>query len=195
MLNRGQQGFTIIEIAITLVILSLLTYLATPSFIGWMGNAKARSMGESVQNGLRQAQAEAVRRNRQVAFVLTNAAPAANTAAAANGKNWYIQVLPIVAAEVVANPLVSQGAFSNVASGLTVTGPALVCFNSLGRVVTNSTASVTGAFGAGCTVTTANYDITAPGANRTYEVQLSMGGQIRMCDKTRTLSATAPDGC
>ena len=152
-------------------------------------------MAESIQNGLRAAQAEALRLNRQTVFVLTNAAPAASAAAVANGKNWYIQVLPIVAAEVLSAPYVQGGAFGNLASGVTVTGAAIICFNSMGRLVANASTSTP--FGTACTVpsTTVKYDVTRTGADRTYEVQVALGGQIRMCDKSKTWSAATPDGC
>jgi len=192
---KYRSGFSLIELVITLTIAALLLFLAESSFSGWIGNAKARSVAESLQNGLRLAQAEAVRRNRQVAFVLTNSSPAVNVAANANGNNWYAQVLPIYSTEVVSVPYVQGGSFASIASGVTVVGSALICFNSLGRVVVNSSASVTAAFGASCAATNAVYSITAPGANRTYQVQVNMGGQVRMCDASRALSPTAPDGC
>jgi type IV fimbrial biogenesis protein FimT len=33
------------------------------------------------------------------------------------------------------------------------------------------------------------------GADRPLQVQIKLGGQVRMCDPARTLSATQPDGC
>ncbi|MEB0139490.1 MULTISPECIES: GspH/FimT family pseudopilin [unclassified Undibacterium] len=192
------RGFTIIEVLITVSLMSILMFLGQSVFTTWTANAKARSLAEAIQNGVRAAQAEAVRRNRQVAFVLTNAAPAANVAAVANGRNWYIQVLPIVAGETVNTPYVQGSSTGSLTAGMSVTGPALICFNSQGRITTNSAAAVTTAFGMTCAATTANYAVTSTSANvtdRTFNVQVAMGGKVRMCDASRTLSTTNPDGC
>jgi len=192
----SNRGFSLIELLVTISLSVLLLYLAQAGFSGWVGNNKARSVAEAIQNGVRAAQAEAVKRNRQVAFVLTNAAPAANAAASAGGKNWYIQVLPIVATEVVDTPYVQGGSFGNIGVGAVVTGPAAICFNSIARMVVNTAATTTAAFGVGCTTAAATvYTVTTPTANRTYQVQVSMGGQVRLCDASRVLSAANPDGC
>jgi type IV fimbrial biogenesis protein FimT len=195
------HGFTLIELAITLLIVSILALMAAPAFSTWTGNAKVRSVAETLQNGLRAAQTEALRRSRQTAFVLTNSTPAANAAAISSGTatNWYIQVLPL-ASETVNNPVVQSGSFGNATSGVTITSSdgnstshPVLCFNSMGRLVANATT----VFGnSGCTVPTgaATYDLTNARADRTLEVQVQLGGQVRLCDKSRTI-ANSPDGC
>jgi len=193
--RRPAHGFTMIELMMTMTLFGILLLMGIPMLSGTIANSKARSVAESIQNGLRTAQTEALRRSRQTVFVLTTSAPAANAGAVANGTNWYIQVLPIVSTETVDTPVVDSGSFGNLASGVTITGPAIICFNSMGRLVANST--TTAAFGAACTVPTGpvTYDVTKSGANRTYELQVNLGGQVRMCDKSKTLSTTNPDGC
>ena len=198
---RSLRGFTLVEISITLAIASILLFLAMPAFSGWVANAKVRTATETLQNAIRAAQTEAVRRGRQTAFVRTNADPAPGATAHAGGRNWYIQALPLFPGEVVDTPFVQGGSFGGVASGVTIDSGtvAVVCFNSIGRLVAN-TASVTG-LSEDCPVPGAasaymwTYDATAPGANRTLEIQVGLAGNIRMCDKSRTLSTTHPDGC
>ncbi|SDX62660.1 type IV fimbrial biogenesis protein FimT [Collimonas sp. OK242] len=195
------RGFTLIELAITLTVMTILLLMVVPSFIGWMNNSKVRSVAEALQNGLRAAQAEAVRRSHQTAFVLTNAAPAPNTAASTSGSgsNWYIQVLPVYTGETLGtDAFVQGGAFGNLAPGVKVTATAsLVCFNSMGRLVANSDATTSANFGTTCTAPPGNitYDVTLTGATHPLRVLVGLGGQVRMCDTTRTLSPTAPDGC
>jgi len=66
-----QRGFTMIEAMITITILGLLLLLAMPAFIEFAANAKVRNVTESLLNGLRQAQLEAVKRNTNVKFRMT----------------------------------------------------------------------------------------------------------------------------
>lgn len=201
---REARGFTLIELAITLTVMAILMVMAVPAFTGWMNNSKVRSVAEALQNGLRAAQAEAIRRSHQTAFVLTNATPTANTAASTSGSgsNWYIQVLPVYVGETLDPnpPLVQSGSFGNLAPNVKVTAtPAtasLVCFNSMGRLAANNDATTSSNFGAAC-VTPGNvtYDVTLTGATHPLRVLVGLGGQVRMCDTTRALSSTAPDGC
>lgn len=195
--GRVSGGFTLLELAIVLVVGAILVLLAMPSYSRWINNSKVRSVAEAVQNGIRAAQTEALRRGRQTAFVLTNSAPAANAAPSAKGINWYIQVLPLFADDTINAPFVEGGSFGSRVSGVTVSGAQIICFNSMGRLVDNNT--TTASIGANCAapVPPANvtYDLTSAGADRTLEIQVQLGGQIRMCDKSRTLSLTNPDGC
>ncbi|HEX7641404.1 MAG TPA: type II secretion system protein [Burkholderiaceae bacterium] len=193
--QRRASGMTLIEIVAAMLIISLMAALALPSFRSWTANSQVRSVAETVQNGLRAAQVEALRRSRQTAFVLTNSAPTANAAAVANGTNWYVQVLPLFSGEQVQDPVTpASGSFGKTVSGVAVTGPAQVCFNSMGRLVTNAGATFAGS---SCTAQTSvtTYDLTRANADHPLEVQVQPSGQIRICDKTRTLSANAPDGC
>jgi type IV fimbrial biogenesis protein FimT len=203
-LAREARGFTLIELAITLTVMTVLILMVVPSFTGWLNNSKVRSVAEALQNGLRAAQAEAIRRSHQTAFVLTSATPAPNTVASTSGSgsNWYIQVLPVYVGETLdPNPMVQSGSFGNLAPNVKVTAsPAtasLVCFNSMGRLVANSDATTSTNFGTTCTAPTGNitYDVTLTGATHPLRVLVGLGGQVRMCDTTRTLSPTAPDGC
>jgi type IV fimbrial biogenesis protein FimT len=192
-------GFTLIELITVLVVASVLMALAVPSFTTWIGNSKVRSVAESLQNAIRAAQTEALRRGRQTAFILTNAAPAANATPNASGANWYIQVLPLFASDTIANPCVEGGSLGSKVSGVTIKGgpPTLaLCFNSMGRLVNNTTTIAS--TGATCAVPAnppVTYSVTSARADRTLNVQVQTGGQVRMCDASRTLSTTNPDGC
>jgi type IV fimbrial biogenesis protein FimT len=192
MLIRKSRGFTLIELMITVTLFGILLAAAIPAFGTWTANARVRSTAESIQNGLRLAQAEAVRRNRQTVFALTNATPAVGATLAANGSNWFIQTLPLVAGDPVA--FVQGGTFAR-QSGVTITGAELICFNSTGRQVTNTATGL----GADCTApasatTPTVFDVTKTGSDRAMRIQVSLGGQIRMCDPAKSI-ATQPDGC
>lgn len=87
------KGFSLVELMVVLTIMSVLLLFAVPEFTVWRANSEVHSIAEALQNDLRQAQAEAVRRNRQVAFVLTNDTPTeANPSftETVTGNNWAL---------------------------------------------------------------------------------------------------------
>lgn len=69
-----QRGVSLIELIIGIVVLSLVLALGMPSFSAWVQNAQTRTAAESILNGLQLARNEAVRRNANVRFSLTNGA-------------------------------------------------------------------------------------------------------------------------
>ncbi|MDQ0081934.1 type IV fimbrial biogenesis protein FimT [Variovorax sp. YR634] len=190
---RRTSGFTLIELMVTIVLLAILTMLAMPSFMTWINNNKVRTVSDSLQNGLRFAQSEALRRSRPMVFSLTNSsAPQTSLTAVANGSNWSINVSK--SSLDANNVFVQAGVLTDVASGVQITGPAAICFNAMGRVVANTDTDVNGA---SCDTASVlqTYDVTlTPGADRPLRVLVALGGQIRMCDPARKLS-DSPDGC
>jgi type IV fimbrial biogenesis protein FimT len=191
------KGLSLIELMVVLTVIGVMLMLAIPGFGSWSQNSRVRTVAEEVQNGLRLAQSEAVNRNRRVAFVRTNAAPARNATPAANGTNWYVQVLPLPSevgdAIFDATSYVQGGAFS-AQSGATVAGQALFCFNSVGRVINDTSTGL----GADCVAPTSSADpqdinITLASGNREMRVELFLGGRVRMCD---VLAASSqPNAC
>lgn len=184
-------GFTLIELMVTIVLLAILLALGFPSMSTWIHNSKVRTVGDALQNGLRLAQAEALRRSRQTVFSLTNSAtPQTSFTAALNGRNWSVNTVPLLTDET--GQFIEAGVLSSVGSNVDINGPASICFNSLGRMVATPS-SVTGT-GASCTAAAATYNISATGSDRPMRVLVTLGGQVRMCDPARSLS-TSPDGC
>lgn len=202
-LKRPAAGFTLIELAVTVALLGVLLTLALPAFSTWIRNAQVRSVAEALQNGLRVARAEATRRNRQAVFFLTTAEPGLAAGAVANGDRWVVRWVPLPgdtvnAASPAFEPFVQGGALADSAAGVTVTGPAAVCFNAVGRQVA-MTAAQTGVTGGTCTVDAASplqtYTVARAGSDRPLRVTVALGGQVRMCDPARSISADNPDGC
>ena len=191
LLMRAARGVTLIELVVVIAVMALLAVMTAPAIGSWIANARMRSVAESLQNTLRLAQQEAVRRNRQTVFVLTNATPSLTATPVANGNNWFVRALPLVATETVDPTFYVQGT-ANTGQSVAITGPAIVCFNSLGRPVANASTGL----GSNCAAPTdVTYDITRTGADRRLRVQLSFAGRIRMCDRDKTLSTGNPDGC
>lgn len=194
MLNNGRHrragGFTIIELVIAIALVGTLLKLGVPAFTAWIRNAQVRTVADALQNGVRLAQSEAVRRNRTVVLSLTNAQPVQGAAAAANGKFWGIQFIPQFG-DPTTDLFIQGGALTDVASGATITGPAALCFNSTGRLTT--IAAATTGVGAACSVGDVTFTVDMTGADRRLNVTVGLAGQLRLCDPNRP--STAPDGC
>jgi type IV fimbrial biogenesis protein FimT len=205
------SGFTLIEMVVAIAIFALLVALTVPTMRVWIANTKVRAVADALQNGVRLAQAESLRRSRQVVFALTtNTTPQSGTfTAAANGTYWAIKTVPAMTDGSELPVVVNTGVLTSAGSNVTITGQAAICFNSMGRLVSN-TATATGV-GAACTVPTAgvnsstvptlNYVINLTKTDGTQladhklQVEVALGGQVHLCDPTTTLSNSNPYGC
>jgi type IV fimbrial biogenesis protein FimT len=191
-----------IEMVVTLGIFALLVALTVPSMRSWIANTKVRAVADSLQNGLRLAQTESMRRSRQVVLALTNNATPQNGgfSAVTNGPYWAVQTIPAMLDASETAVVVGTGVLTSVGSSVQITGPAAVCFNSVGRLVAQST---TGVAGATCTAPTTVvngvpmvvYNITLANADHPLNVEVGLGGQLHLCDASQTLSAANPYGC
>ena len=72
--HRTQRGFSLVEMAITMLVLAILMRLGAPSFAAWIANQRIRTSGEAILHGLNLARAEAMRRNARVMFAMNDAA-------------------------------------------------------------------------------------------------------------------------
>lgn len=87
---RAQQGFTLIELMVTVALVAILVGIAVPSFQGALnGNRLATSANELIAS-LQTARMEAIRRNRRVAVCMSANANAGQdaTCASANVDGW-----------------------------------------------------------------------------------------------------------
>lgn len=195
--KHRQIGFTLIELLIVITIVGIMAALAMPSFQQWVQDAKTRTVAESLQNGIRLAQVESLRRGAPVEFFLTSNAPGVSATAAATGLNWVICVANLTAANpacdsagfVQGGNLTSNGANTSVTAVNTNSG--MIIFNSIGRVVSYASAIPTA--GAGATFQVRSINNTT--GSRKLDVQVSPSGSVRMCDADKTRSSTNPDGC
>lgn len=190
--RRAAAGFSLIEVMVTITVMAILTMLAMPGMTAWVANNRVRTVAETLQNALRQAQGEAVKRNRQTVFALTSQSPAANATPAANASNWYLQTLPLSGSDDVTGTFL-RGEKVATTQSVTITGSALLCFNSMGRLVGNTSTGL----GANCVAPASftAYNLTASSADRPLRVEVYLGGKVRMCDPAKTLSSSNPDGC
>lgn len=200
MLSAGKQsGVTMIELMISVVIVSILLGLAATSYKDWIQNQQIRTAAESILNGLQVTRIEAVKNNANARFVLCGlpisswevlavsaaaAAPAASLAcAASNAAAGEARVQERSGNEGSRLAVVAV----TLADATIVTPPALatVTFNGLGRVVANAdgSASIT------------QVDASNPEGTRPLRVMLGAAGTVRMCDPSPLLAANDPRHC
>lgn len=208
--SRHAAGFTLIEAMVTLGVFAILVAIGVPTMSVWIRNNKVRSATDALQTGLRLAQAESLRRSRQVVFALianTTTPTAIPLPAVANGNSWAIWTVPSMTGEQP--QFVQSGDLSSATSNVVVNsnGTAVVCFNSVGRLTNSAGANVTAITGGGnaCTQPTAGltpgtapvqvFGISIPGGDRPLQVTLGLGGQVHMCDPGVPISDSHPEGC
>ncbi len=201
---KRAAGFTIIEMVVTMTIFAVLVALTVPTMRTWVANAKVRAIADSLQNGLRLAQTEALRRSRQVVFSLTNTAnplPGFTGCVATTSSPcsyWAAQTIPADASESAV--IVGSGPVTAAGTVITVVSPPVaLCFNSVGRLVTQYSPGIVGA-GAICLSPASaagwTYVISQPPlADHSMTVEVALGGQIHLCNTAQTLSANNPYGC
>lgn len=70
--RRPGDGYSLVELLVTLAIAGVVLAMALPSFAAWLRNIKIRNQADSVLSGLQQARAEAIKSNRLVRFQLVS---------------------------------------------------------------------------------------------------------------------------
>ena len=173
---KSLAGVTLIELMIAITIIGILLLAGLPEAFNWMQNTKIRTTAESISNGLQLARGEAVRRNTQIEFVLTNNDPIAaampGLLSDTSGRNWVVRIYqapnPYTAADFI------QGEAESSPNVVITSGSPNVVFNGLGRTALGATTiQVTNPTGGAC---------IAAGPMRCLNIVVQIGGQIRMCD-------------
>ena len=191
--RRYHDGFTLIEILVSLVIIALMVLISLPSMTTYFQNSKISTAAQGYASGLQVARTEAIRRNLPVDFLLTDTdvstANIANTAVpSTTGRNWVVRVLnPTTAAF---DPIESKSAFegSGQTAGSTpsvaVTGSAVLPPAAFNGVVTfNGFGGTTSASEIQLDVNNLTGGACLPaGPMRCLRVRAAPGGLVRVCD-------------
>lgn len=169
---KKHAGISLVEMAITLVVLSIILAMATPGFRDWIQNTRIRTAAEGAQSGLQLARAEAVWRNAKVEFVLNNDLKS----------GWTVRTAAPIS-DIQSRPA-GEGS-----AGVTLTtdpaGALTVTFDGLGRALP--------ANGDG-SARLEQIDIAGQSAGRNLRVLVGLGGQIRLCDPA-VVDSTDPRRC
>lgn len=195
LIRLRQFGFTLIELLIGIVVVSILLFLAAPTFTLFLQNTQIRTAAESVQNGLQLARAEAVRKNTQIDFQLTSVTGRVDWAlgcpAIAVTVDCPAAIQSKTGAEGTTNARVGVATTATPFTTLIPVAAAAttISFNGLGRLIQPGIPVLAAG-------TSIRIDVTQPAMANTRRlvVLVTTGGRIRMCDPALTLASNA-QGC
>lgn len=193
---RRQTGLSLVEVMVAIAVLGVLSALAAPSFYGYIENNKVRAAAETFTSGLNLARTEAIRRNRNVEFVVTAAATIGPGNVnlinpSANGASWVVRAANdagtfdyIDSRSLAESSSRGDGTTSVQVAGFDAGGTAvsLVRFSSMSRTNLGGEAQFN--------FSNPTAGACAPGGPvRCPRVVVSVSGQVRICDP----AAVAPD--
>lgn len=182
---RSSTGFTLIEILLAMVLFSILTALAVPSFSEWIQNQQIRTTAEGIYSALQRAQAEAAKRNQPVDFALISSIPSPGTAPVTSniGPNWVVAVdqggAPTAAGFIQGGLGAESGKNASIATTQNV-----VTFSGTGTS-NGAVVTVANPIGGACA--------TAAGPMQCLQITVTPYGKIRMCNPAQPVGS--PQGC
>jgi prepilin-type N-terminal cleavage/methylation domain-containing protein len=166
-LNKNNSGFNLVELMVSIAIMSVLMVMAFPSFSAWMANSRVRNVSEAVNYGLLQARSEAVRRNELVTFTLNTDSSFTVKSAAGTVLNQKAASESSMKTNITLNP--------NTATTVT--------FNGVGGVSPN--------FDSTDTLTDLAVDSLESGDGiRSSTIRVGEGGSITMCSYYKSTTPT-----
>lgn len=205
---HAPSGMTLIELMVGIAIVAILFALAAPDFRTWIQNTHIRTAAEAIQNGLMLARAEAVRRNTNVRFQLTDTMDN-GCALSTTGTNWVLSLQDPTGA--CATPIADPSDLNPPAPGIiqmragaegsrnavVAAGQSIILFNGLGRVTPvpagDIAIDISNPTGGACVGV--GLAATPAGPMRCLRIVVSTGGQVRMCDPAFVFSTTNTQGC
>ena len=195
---RQKAGFTLVELVITMAVLAVLLALGLPSFNIWTQNSQIRTVAGAIQNGLNLARAEAVRRNSLVRFQLTSSIDD-NCTISTTGNNWLVsfddpttacghalfsEAFP--ASDTTNNPpprIIQMRPAAEGNSRVSINADSAVAiFNGFGRLAPVPPATVAVPLSIDIDSINGDGNCDTAGTSRCLRVNVTIGGQIRMCD-------------
>ncbi len=187
---KRYRGLTIIELLVGITILAVLLGLGAPALGTYLQNSKLASAAASYFNGIQTARTEAIRRNVNTEFVLTDSSiaasdPANNALPTSNGKNWIVRAASGAGYSLVEAKAGAEGEGSAASAAIQVVGSAsAVQFNGFGAAAT-----------APFQIDISNPSAGACGVIRCRRITVSAGGQVASCDPAASAAAGDSRAC
>ena len=186
----AQQGFTLLELMISIAILAIFLGIGIPAISDWIQNRQVNVLAESIANGLRLAQSEAVQRNAPIDMVLVTSdvtAPSdpsaatlasGGTAQSDTSPNWMLRV----SGDTTSAGFIQGKSAQDGSENARFTGPAGVSFSPLGRLSASITAGGVSSVPAASVVFQVVNPLVRSVAGTQRCVFVSIGGAVRVCD-------------
>ncbi len=162
-----RQGFTLVELLITISIAGLLLVLALPNFLQFFANTNIRTAAETINNGMKQAQGQAIKLNTPVQFVLdSSAAPT--------------KYMILDSNDVQLDQAIFQAGSNSATFVVTPAGATRTTFSGLGQIMATNPFDPITPGSAGIT----RIDVSAPssGSVRKLAVVSDVTKGIKLCD-------------
>lgn len=176
-------GFTMVELMVVLGIFAVLAGVAMPQLGEMLASRKVGSVAHSLAASYRNAQAEAIRRNRTVEVLFTSAVPVAANAisaaptAATGARNWLARTTNPATTDDFVGGMALDGDLAKVDLGNTTLRS--VAFTPSGRPLDLSSGTAA-ALAAPLVVR-----VSTAGTARRLCVTVATGGAVRVCDPSR----------
>lgn len=187
------EGFTLVELLVTMSVLAVMSAIALPSFQQFMAENRAQGKAVELAAALKTAQTEALRRNREVVFTLTSSVDPSNTLAGnTDGKSWASVTLPLANSSDASTPtVINVGGFTENAADVNLKATSAgICFLPDGTIKSNSATGVTTG---NCNVdasTGANVRVYASKGEKVWQVIVSPMGRVSTCIGKEDASGT-----
>lgn len=178
----AERGFTLVELLVAMAVVAILLVLATPTFVSYVADAKARNVAEAIVNGMRMAQSSAVERNASIRYALTD---------------HGFRVIDTTTGEVL-----RSGDFVESGSGAPVLrtepeGAAAVTFTGFGRILGKNPALAPETSPSDA-ITRIHVAASTAGSRTLGVVVSALGQSVRMCDPNPRFThagSTDPAAC
>lgn len=178
-----RTGFTLIELAVGLAIVSILLVMGMPTLFSVLDSARIRSAASGFNSGVQFARAQAISRNVAVDFVPVQIGGALTP-------GWAVSVR---GGAVIESRPVQEGSAQTVLVGNNGSGVESITFNGLGAAVFRDSA---GAAVTGVNPVVFSFSLPAVscaangGQVRCLDIRVSTAGQNRLCDPAATAGDT-----
>lgn len=166
--SRPINGFTLVELMVTLAILTLLLAIGVPSMQGFLASRQAQAQADTFASALRYARSEALKRSQTVTMCLTTTPDTVTPTCNAAGTDWNSGWLIFVGTTAVA-PTVLPNLLLNVQQSIASTNTISAPRTSIAFTPDGLSVGATGSF-----------EVTSHDGNHKSCVVLSNQGRVRM---------------